>query len=62
MKEVFTGRVEESAMDTWRSLSAWGLPVMGQVSPLVLRSRDITLPTKGPYSQSYGFSSSYVWM
>ena len=25
--------------------------------------RDITLPTKvGPYSQSYGFSSSHVWM
>ena len=27
----------------------------------VLKSRDITLPTK-PSSQSYGFSSSYVWM
>ena len=27
-----------------------------------LRSRDITLPTKFPYSQSYGFSSSNVWM
>ena len=26
----------------------------------VLKSRDITLPTK--YSQSYGFSSSHVWM
>ena len=35
---------------------------MGQVSPLVLRSRDITLLTKGPSSQSYGFSSSHVWM
>ena len=27
----------------------------------VLKSRDITLPTK-VYSQSYGFFSSYVWM
>ena len=49
-------------MDTWRSLRAGGLTVMGQVSPLVLRSRDITLLTKGPSSQSYGFSSSHVWM
>ena len=28
----------------------------------VLKSRDITLPKKGPYSQSCGFSSSHVWM
>ena len=28
----------------------------------VLKSRDITLPTKGLYNQSYGFSSSHVWM
>ena len=28
----------------------------------ILRSRDITLLTKGPSSQSYGFSSSHVWM
>ena len=27
-----------------------------------LKSRDSTLPIKGPYSQSYGFSSSHVWM
>ena len=27
----------------------------------VLKSRDITL-FKGPYSQSYGFSSGHVWM
>ena len=27
-----------------------------------LKSRDITLPTKGPSSQGYGFSSSHVWM
>ena len=26
----------------------------------ILKSRDITLP--GPYSQSYGFSSSHVWI
>ena len=26
----------------------------------VLKNRDITLPTKGPYSQNYGFSSSHV--
>ena len=28
----------------------------------VLKSRDVILPTKGPYGQSYGFSSSHVWM
>ena len=27
----------------------------------ILKSRDITLPTKGLYSQSYSFSSSHVW-
>ena len=28
----------------------------------IRKSRDITLPTKGPYSQSYSFSSSHVCM
>ena len=28
----------------------------------VLKSRDITLPTKICLSQSYGFSSSHVWI
>ena len=28
----------------------------------ILKSRDITLPTKFCLSQSYGFSSSHVWM
>ena len=28
----------------------------------ILKSRDITLSTKCPSSQSYGFSSSHVWM
>ena len=28
----------------------------------ILKSRDITLPKKGSYSQIYGFSSSHVWM
>ena len=28
----------------------------------ILKSRDITLPTKVLSSQSYGFSSSHVWM
>ena len=28
----------------------------------VLKSRDITLPTKVLYGQSYGFSSGHVWM
>ena len=28
----------------------------------ILKSRDIILPTKVPSSQSYGFSSSHVWM
>ena len=29
---------------------------------IILKSRDITLLGKGPSSQNYGFSSSYVWM
>ena len=28
----------------------------------ILKSRDVTLPTKGSSSQSYGFSSGHVWM
>ena len=28
----------------------------------MLKSRDIPLPKKGPSSESYGFSSSHVWM
>ena len=28
----------------------------------ILKSRDITLPTKRPSSQSYSFSSGHVWM
>ena len=28
----------------------------------ILKNRDITLPTKVHLSQSYGFSSSHVWM
>ena len=28
----------------------------------ILKSRNITLPTKDPSSQSYGFSSGHVWM
>jgi len=28
----------------------------------ILKSRDVTLPTKVCYHQSYGFSSGHVWM
>ena len=28
----------------------------------IFKSRDITLPNKGPSSQGYGFSSGHVWM
>ena len=28
----------------------------------ILKSRDITLPKKGPSSKNYGFSSSHAWM
>ena len=28
----------------------------------ILKSRDVTLPTKGPSSQGYGFSNGHVWM
>ena len=28
----------------------------------ILKSRDITLSNKGPYSQGYGFPSSHVWI
>ena len=29
---------------------------------IVLNSRDIYFVSKGPYSQSYGFSNSHIWM
>ena len=28
----------------------------------ILKSRNITLPKKGPFSQSYGLFSSHVWI
>ena len=28
----------------------------------IFKSRDITLPHKGPSGQGYGFSSGHVWM
>ena len=28
----------------------------------ILKSRDITLPNKGPSTQGYGFSCGHVWM
>ena len=28
----------------------------------IFKSRDITLPIKGPSSQGYGFSCGHVWM
>ena len=28
----------------------------------VLKSKDITFASKGPYSEGYGLSSSHVWM
>ena len=28
----------------------------------ILKNKDITFPTKAPYSQSSGFSRSHVWM
>ena len=28
----------------------------------ILKNRDITFPDKGPSSQSYGFSSTHVWI
>ena len=28
----------------------------------ILKSREITLPEKGPSSQGYGFSCGHVWM
>ena len=39
----------------------FGRKVMNSLDS-VLKSRDITLPTKVLSSQSYVFSSSYVWM
>ena len=29
---------------------------------IILKPRDITLPTKVMYSQNYGFSCSHVWL
>ena len=28
----------------------------------ILKTRDITLPNKGPSNQGYGFSNGHVWM
>ena len=39
----------------------FGRKVMNNLDS-ILKSRDITLPKKGPSSQSYVFSSSHVWM
>ena len=39
----------------------FGRKVMTNLDSL-LKSRDITLPTKGPSSQGYGFSCGHVWM
>ena len=41
--------------------SVFGRKVMTNLDS-VLKSRDITLPKKGPSSQGHGFSSSHVWM
>ena len=38
-----------------------GRKVMTNLSS-ILKSRDITLSNKGPYSQGYGFPSSHVWI
>ena len=38
-----------------------GRKVMTNVDS-ILKSRDITLPTKGLSTQGYGFSSGHVWM
>ena len=40
---------------------AYSLEVMTNLDS-ILRSRDVTLPTKVHPSQGYGFSSSHVWM
>ena len=49
-------------LQSWNSktLTPWK-KVMTNLDSL-LKSRDITLPTKVRLCQSYGFSSSYVWM
>ena len=44
-----------------RRLLLLGRKVMTKLDS-ILKSRDITLPTKFRLSQSYGFSSSHVWM
>ena len=38
-----------------------GRKVMTNLDSL-LKSRDITLPKKDPFSQGYGFSSIHVWI
>ena len=38
-----------------------GTKVMAKLGS-IFKTKDITLPTKVPYSQSHGFSSSQVWM
>ena len=44
----------------WKTLAPWK---KSHDQPTQhIKSTDITLPTKGPSSQSYGFSNSHVWM
>ena len=50
----------ESSHEIKRHLLLWRKIVTNLDS--VLYSRDIAFADKGPYSQSYGFSSSHVWM
>ena len=50
-----------AAMKLMKLLFLFGRKAMINLES-ILKSRDTTLPKKGPYSQSYGFSSSHVWM
>ena len=48
-------------LQPWNKKTLLGRKVMTNLDS-ILKSRDVTLPNKGPSNQGYGFSSSHVWM
>ena len=61
---IFWGSKITTDSDCSHEIKRWLLLGRKAMTKLdsILKSRDITLPTKVRLSQSYGFSSSHVWM
>ena len=60
---TFLGSKITADSDCSHEIRRWLAPWKKSYDKLsMLNSRDITLPTKFPSSQSYAFSRSHVWM